>query len=440
MKNQPRTLVLNCAALSADLIADASITPTLAALAARSGTRRLAPTFPALTCSVQASMLTGRPPAHHGIVGNGFYLRQLDEVRLWEQSAHQLDAPYAWAGMSQRPSIAMLFWQTSMFAPVDWLLTPKPMHTDERLILDCYGQPADLYPSLKQTLGEFPLQHYWGPLSGPPATKWIADATAAVWRNQKPDICLTYLPLMDYNTQRFGPSLNNQPLAADLRALDAMVAQLADMVRTDGGRLVILSEYSLSPVSRAVALNRLLRDAGLLKIRVVDGLEYLDSGASQAFALADHQVAHIYLPAASDKNRTAARVAELLRAADGVAEVLDESGKERMGINHRRSGDLVCVSQSDAWFSYYWWHDDAVAPHFARSVDIHSKPGYDPVELFVDRQTRTIPLDASLVRGSHGHVAPDGPAGIYLDTHLPHQVENQSEVATTDVARLLGLV
>ena len=439
MSKPNRTLVLNCAALSGDLIADASLTPVLAAMAAGGGQRRLVPTFPALTNSVQASMLTGRTPSDHGIVGNGFYLRELAEVRMWEQSAYQLDAGYAWARLPQAPSVAMLFWQNAMFAPVDWLLTPKPMHTESRLVLDCYGRPADLYGALKDALGEFPLQHYWGPMSGPPASKWIAAATASVWQNQKPDVCLSYLPLMDYNTQRFGPSRQNKALAADLQALDAMVGELADMVRADGGRLVVLSEYSLSPVSRSVALNRVLRQAGLLAVRVVEGLEYLDMGASQAFALADHQVAHVYLPAAVDKQRTAARVAELLAATDGVAEVLDAEGKRTMGIDHPRSGDLICISEADAWFSYYWWLDDTVAPYFARSVDIHNKPGYDPVELFVDRASRSIPLDASLVRGSHGRVAEDGPSGVYLDTHPPRQIDGQDSVAAIAVAGLLGL-
>ncbi len=446
MQKQSRTLVVNCAALSPELIADASLTPNLAALAGRGGLRRLQPTFPAVTCSVQASMLTGRPPAEHGIVGNGFYLRDLAEVRMWEQPAYLLDAPYAWTQLQNRPTVAMLFWQNSMFAPVDIMLTPKPMHAESGLILDCYGRPASLYADLKARLGEFPLQHYWGPMSGLPATRWIASATAEVWRNQRPDICLTYLPLMDYNTQRCGPSLEHKAVADDLAALDVMVGELASMVNEDGGRLVVLSEYGLTAVSRAVALNRVLREAGLLAVRELAGREYLDAGASRAFALVDHQVAHIYLPGrqqgratGAEAAATAARVVELLSAVDGVAEVLDQSGMQAAGINHRRSGDLVCVSQPGAWFSYYWWLDDAAAPDFARTVDIHNKPGYDPVELFVDRATRNIPLDDSLVRGSHGRAGPGEASGIYLDTHPPRAIGDKPDVAAVNVAELLGL-
>ncbi|NIA22486.1 MAG: alkaline phosphatase family protein, partial [Anaerolineaceae bacterium] len=432
-----RILVINCAALSADCLADPAVTPHLHRLAGHGQQLDLAPSFPAVTCSVQATLTTGCPPAEHGIVANGFYLRNLAEVRFWEQPASLVQAPPFWARSAPRPRVAMLFWQNSLYADLDCMITPKPLHTEAGLINDCYSQPRGLYGQLREQLGDFPLHHYWGPMAGPGSSRWIAGATEHVWREREPDICLTYLPHLDYNTQRRGP--DPAGLADDLGELDEMVGRLAEMARGDGARVVVLSEYSLSPVSRAVALNRVLREAGLLAVRELEGREYLDCGASPALAMVDHQVAHIYFPAASGPRRaaTVARVRDLLLGTDGVAEVLDARAQTERGIRHQRSGALVCTSEPDAWFSYYWWFDDARAPQFARTVDIHNKPGYDPVELFVDPETRGIPLDASGVRGSHGRAGPDDPKGVLLVTDPPDQLAGRTSVRADQVAALV---
>jgi len=411
-----RTLVINCAALAPASIADPSLTPNLSHMASEGCALGLQPSLPAVTCSVQATLLTGRAPADHGIVANGFYLADLGEVRFWEQSARLLGAPHAWTRLPRRPRVAMLFWQNALHADVDCMITPKPMHTESGLLADCYSRPADLYGRLREALGEFPLHRYWGPMAGIESSEWIAAATEHVWRELRPDLCLTYLPHLDYNTQRLGP--DPAGLAGDLRALDALAGRLAETARADGADVIVLSEYSLSPVSRPVALNRVLRDAGLLALRDLGGREYLDCGACRAFAVADHQVAHVYLPAVADAERDtmARRVAAILQATDGVDEVLDADAQAARGIRHARSGDLVCIAKPDAWFTYYWWLDDAKAPDFARTVDIHRKPGYDPVELFADAATRSIPLDASLVRGSHGRAGPGDPTGVLIAT------------------------
>jgi hypothetical protein len=106
--------------------------------------------------------------------------------------------------------------------------------------------------------------------------------------------------------------------------------------------------------------------------------------------------------------------------------VLCGEEKKQFGVDHERSGELVAIADVGAWFTYYYWFDDDGAPDFARTVDIHRKPGYDPVELFIDPQIKlprlkvagkvlkkklgfrtlmdVIPLDAGLVRGSHGRL------------------------------------
>lgn len=432
-----RTLVINCAALSRTYLTDADVAPSLAALAAGGQLLDLVPSFPALTCSVQATLTTGVSPAEHGIVANGFYDRDLAEVRFWEQSAGLVQQTRAWSNRSDRPTVAMLFWQNSLYADVDCMITPKPMHTDQGLLNDCYSRPAGLYADLREHLGEFPLHHYWGPMAALPSSQWIAKATEHAWRTMAPDLCLTYLPHLDYNTQRLGPDAAG--LADDIRALDALVGRLAEMARADGGRVIVLSEYSLSPVERAVALNRVLRDAGLLSLRELGGREYLDPGGCRAFAMVDHQVAHIYFPPGPGgaPGADVADVARLLDETDGVAEVLDRPTQAGRGIDHRRSGELIAVADSDAWFSYYWWLDDDRAPDFARGVDIHNKPGYDPVELFADPATRSIPLDASLVRGSHGRTGGDDPRGIFLAADPLPTLDGQTSIAATDVAAAL---
>ena len=184
--------------------------------------------------------------------------------------------------------------------------------------------------------------------------------------------------------------------------------------------MVLLSEYGISEVDTPVHLNRLFRERGWLAIKEELGFELLDCGASRVFAVADHQVAHIYINDASLENE----VRTLLEKQPGVDEVWGAVEKSLNGIDHPRAGDLIAVAKERAWFTYYYWLDDARAPDFARTVDIHRKPGYDPVELFLDPAIPlvkakvawrllqkklgfrmlmdVIPLDASLVKGSHG--------------------------------------
>jgi len=431
-----RRLIINCAALSRAMVERPGAMPALAALAARGRFLDLEPSFPALTCSVQATLVTGQLPAVHGIVGNGFYLAELAETRFWEQPAMLVGAPAAWTKLAARPGgkkVAMLFWQNSLYADVEIMLTPKPLHTETGLVNDCYSKPGNLYAALREKLGEFPLVRYWGPMAGIDSSKWIAAATEEVWRMERPDLCLTYLPHLDYNTQRRGP--DPAGLADDLKEVDALVGRLAAMAAEDGAEVVVLSEYSLSAVTRAVAINRVLREAGLVAVRELAGREYLDCGASQAFAVADHQIAHVYFP----RNREAnlGRVKELLSGTPGVAEVLDAKEQTVRGIRHERSGELIAVAAADAWFSYYYWLDEARAPDFARTVDIHRKPGYDPVELFFDPATRSIPLNAALVRGSHGRAGPGEGKGVFISSAARRELEAMKTIRAADAAGLL---
>jgi predicted AlkP superfamily pyrophosphatase or phosphodiesterase len=390
------------------------------------------PAFPAVTCTAQSNYLTGKPPAEHGIVANGWYDRALAEVQFWKQSNHLVAGPKIWDELKRHDpkfTCAQLFWWYNMYSTADWSITPRPVYpADGRKCFDIYAWPYSIRPELKRELGEFPFFGFWGPAAGVDSPQGRADATSrwiaesAKWIEQKhqPTLNLIYLPHLDYNLQRFGPG--DPRIAKDLRAIDAIVGDLIAFFTKRGVQTVLLSEYGIVPVKRAVHLNRIFRQKGWLTIKEEMGLELLDAGNSRAFAVADHQVAHIYV---NDRG-ILSQVRTTLEATDGVARVLDAAGKREFTLDHPRAGDLIALTDEDAWFTYYYWLDDDRAPDFARCVDIHRKPGYDPVELFTDPALSAlalkakigwrllqkklgfrmlmdvIPLDAGLVRGSHG--------------------------------------
>lgn len=421
-----RRAVLNVVGLSARDLASGQM-PRLAARAARGTVARVQPAFPALTCTAQSNYLTGQQPSVHGIVGNGWYDRTLSEVQFWKQSNRVVLAPKIWDELhAKNPQlkIANLFWWYNMGTKADFAVTPRPVYrADGGKIFDIASYPQALKPALKKDLGAFPFHNFWGPLAGAPASQWIADCARWVEMKEKPDLNLVYLPHLDYDLQRFGPAdARCNQARADA---DRIAGSLADFLEAQGVEVMIVSEYAITPVDRAVALNRVLREHGWLEIKDEAGTEVLDVFASRAFAVVDHQVAHVVVldPA------ILAQVKAVLAKTPGVGQVLDAAGQQAAGIKHPRSGDLVVIADDHSWFSYYWWNDDKLAPDYARCVDIHRKPGYDPVELFLDPKItfpqltiawfllkkllgfkalmKVIPLDASLIRGSHGRVPED---------------------------------
>ncbi|GIE29348.1 alkaline phosphatase family protein [Actinoplanes italicus] len=384
---------------------------------------RLDPVLPAVTCSVQASLLTGETPAGHGIVGNGWYFRDLGEVFLWRQHHALVGGEKVWQAARRTDpdyTVANICWWYAMGADVNWTVTPRPIYyADGRKEPDCYTDPPELHDELTAKLGTFPLFTYWGPGAGLASSKWICKAAEQVMADHDPDLTLVYVPHLDYDLQRFGP---DDPRAAAAAAeLDEVLGPLLDAARARGATIVALSEYGITPVHRPIDVNRLLRERGLLRVYTQDGMEYLDPWTSRAFAVADHQVAHVYVRDPAD----VPEVSALLKDLPGVAEVHE-------GLGHERSGELVLVAEPDAWFTYYYWLDDDRAPDFARLVDIHRKPGYDPAELFFDPadpgaakrraagalarkklgmryMMRVVGLDAGAraVRGSHGRLPDD---------------------------------
>ncbi|HEY3240307.1 MAG TPA: nucleotide pyrophosphatase/phosphodiesterase family protein [Acidimicrobiia bacterium] len=422
------------------------------------------PVLPAVTCSMQASMLTGLPPSGHGIVGNGWFFRDLGEVWLWRQGHGLVQGETVWdAARRSRPdlTVANLCWWYAMGTTADWTVTPRPVyHADGRKSPDCYTRPPSLHDELTGELGPFPLFQFWGPGAGIASSEWIGRAAELVLARHGPGLTLVYLPHLDYDLQRHGPESPEAIAAA--QAVDAVAGRLIDAARTRGAAVVALSEYGITPARQPVDINRALRRAGLLEVSTQAGgrggrarnMEYLDPYASAAFAVADHQVAHVYV---RDPGLVY-KVADILGQLPGVAEVLDGDGQRAAGLNHERTGELVAVAWPGAWFTYYYWLDDARAPDFARTVEIHRKPGYDPAELFMDPDDRfvkaraglalarkmaglrytmnVVPLDPSCVRGTHGRLPGDPAAGPVLLCSEP-DVVSQEKVAATEIKSLL---
>ncbi len=402
MNKIEHAVLLNVVGLAPRHVQRRDLAPNLVALAGRGRMLPMRPSFPAVTCSVQATLLSGTLPEKHGIVANGYYDRPSHEVMFWEQAGSLVQSPRLWDLLkAHRPELktAVLFWQNSMYIHSDIVVTPRPLHLDSGMVQWCYSKPVGFYEGLAASIGSFKLQHYWGPVAGLGSSRWIAKAAIQTWHFHHPDLMLVYLPHMDYAAQKFGPE--SPEVEQSLREVDALVGELLAEIGASAP-VAVCSEYSLTAVNGAWYPNRILRDAGLLRVREIAGREYLDFELSDAFAMADHQIAHIYC---KPEAVTAARSA-LERGFDGAITFTT--------IGHERAGELVAIAPQDKWFAYYWWHNWNHAPEFAYTVDIHRKPGYDPCELWFDWKkflsTRKLPTTATrpeLVKGSHGRLPQD---------------------------------
>ena len=421
----PRTAIINVVGLTPKLIGPN--TPRLQEAAQAGGLIRVQPVLPAVTCTAQSTYLTGLPPSGHGVVANGWFNRELAEHHFWKQSNHLVHGKKLWQKIRyERPGFtcANLFWWFNMYSGIEVSITPRPMYpADGRKVFDVHSFPPAVRGDIQRDLGPFPFPAFWGPTAGIASSEWIAKSAEWVEERFRTDLALVYLPHLDYNLQRLGP--DDPRIAEDCRAIDAVVGRLLDFYRYRGIRTIILSEYGITAVKHSIALNRVFRRERWLMIKDELGRELLDCGDSKVFAIPDHQIAHIYV----NDRELLGPVKTLVEKIKGVARVLDEEGKRAAGLDHERSGDLVAIAEPDTWFNYYYWEDDRKAPDFARCVDIHRKYGYDPVELFLDPKIaapklkvggvllkrklgfralmEVIPLDASLVKGSHGACPPD---------------------------------
>jgi len=409
-----KTVVIDIVALSSSLIGEM---PFLKKYILKNNLTTIAPMLPSVTTAVQSTYLTGKWPSEHGIVGNGWYDREDCEIKFWKQSNKLVLAENIWEKAKKKDAsftCSQMFWWYNMYSSTDYSVTPRPQYlADGRKLPDCYSYPAELRDELQNQLGQFPLFQFWGPGANIKSTQWIAEASMLTDDRYDPTLTFIYLPHLDYCLQKFGTDLLK--IRKDLHEIDKVVEKLVTFYEKKNAKIIILSEYGIAPVSKPIHLNRLFREKGLLQVRVERGLEILDAGASKAFVVADHQVSHVYINDVSVKGK----VKSLLEKVPGIELILDKEAQAKYHIDHARSGDFVLMADVESWFTYYFWMDDAKAPDYARCVDIHKKPGYDPVEMFMTSKTHAaykllrkkvglryvmdvIPLDSTLVKGSHG--------------------------------------
>lgn len=446
-----KTVVIDIVGLSESVISD--YTPFLKSYIAKNHISKIKPVLPAVTTTSQSVYVTGKYPKDHGIVGNGWYDATDAEVKFWKQSNHLVGAEKVWDEAKKRNpafTCAKMFWWYNMYSSADYSVTPRPQyHQDGVKAPDCYSYPAELRDELQSKLGTFPLFSFWGPNANIKSSKWIADASMNVDALYDPTLQLIYLPHLDYCLQKFGVDFSK--IKKELGEIDALIEELVSYFEGKGANIILLSEYGINNVTEPIHVNRILRRHGYLAIREERGLELLDAGASAAFAVSDHQISHIYV-----KNKAQIpAIKELLSAIPGVAKVLDAKEKKANHIDHPRAGDLILLADSDKWFTYYYWLDDKKAPDFARCVEIFKKPGYDPVEMFMDPSNpliklkagyklarklsgfrylmNVIPLDATLIKGSHG--SPDCAKEFY--PVFISKNKEVDEIAPTDVYNLI---
>jgi predicted AlkP superfamily pyrophosphatase or phosphodiesterase len=394
MKARSKLLVVSAAALGWDQArrlnaAGFSFKPTAAV-------------FPALTCVAQASFRTAATPDAHGMVANGLWFPELKKVLFWEQAASLVEGPRIWDALrAAGRTVGMLFWQQILGESVDIVLSPRPIHKHQGgMIQDCYSQPSDLYAHLCSKLGRsFNLTHYWGPLASRKSSEWIADATCAIMADDKlaPDLLFVYLPHLDYDLQRQGPESSAAARARDV--LGALLAKVRAAAESSGYDWLVFGDYSIGPVTApAIFPNRALREAGLFWTRSVKGMAYPDFFNSHAFAVVDHEIAHIFARDGEAKRKAR----EVLEKLPGIESVIEGEARRSVKLLHRRTGDLVLVARRGTWFAYPWWTDRREAPDYATHIDIHNKPGYDPCELFFGWPPLSISLNTARVKGSHG--------------------------------------
>lgn len=445
-----KTVLLNVVGLTPGLLGED--TPFLTEWASRGQQVPVEPVLPALTSPVQATYLTGTPPREHGIVANGWYLRDLSRVRFWMRSGRLIQGPKIWDDARKEDddfTCANLFWRYATYSGADYVVVERPMYpSDGRKIPDLYTTPSDFRFELQEELGRFPLFNFWGPTASIESTEWIAEAAKRTDEKYDPTLSLVYLPHLDYNLQRLGPG--DPELSEDLRAIDAVCEDLITFYEERGAQVIVVSEYGIGAVDRPVSLNRRLRREGLLRLREELGRELLVPGASDAFAVADHQIAHVYVQDASRREE----VREIVASTPGVDRVLGPEGKAEVGLDHPRAAEFVAVAEPDAWFTYYYWLDEDRAPDFAPTVDIHQKPGFDPAELFMDPDLwapklraagrllqkklgfrylmDVIPTHGDLVGGSHGRLPADPESGPLLITQQSDSVSD-GQIHATEV-------
>lgn len=449
-----KTAVLNVVGLTPDLIGEH--TPFLNRWFDNGKSVTVNSMLPAVTCSVQATYLTGTMPDEHGVVGNGWYFRDTGEVRFWMRSGKLIQQPAIWdIARRQNPDFtcANLFWRYATYSGADYVAVERPMYRKDGVkVPDVYAKPMSMRDKLQGELGQFPLFNFWGPNTTIDSSQWIADAAKMMTEEYDPTLTLVYLPHLDYCLQREGPNIPE--VNKDLHEIDAVCEDLITYYEKRDTQVIVLSEYGITSVNQPVSLNRILRKEGYITVREELGGEVLDAGASRAFAVADHQVAQIYI----DDPAEIEPIKQILEEVPGVETILGKEGKKKYHLDHPRAGELVAIASPQAWFTYYYWLDEGKAPDFAPTVDIHAKPGYDPAEMVLNPEIRfpkmkagmrllqkklgfryimdLIPINGKGVKGSHGRISSNPQTSPLLATQQKQHI-TEYYLKPTDVQQVI---
>ncbi|WP_222918795.1 nucleotide pyrophosphatase/phosphodiesterase family protein [Natrinema sp. SYSU A 869] len=431
-----RVIVLDVVGLQPHHI-DAKRTPTLESFFPSESVTNLRPPFPAVTVPAQTTLATGQSPGEHGDVSSGEYDRERDAAEFWERDRDGRDRLWETASDEAGLTTGVLNFQHLIGTSADVAVTPSPIEDENNDILEmnCWTNPDGFYDDLREELNHFPLHNYWGPGANEAGSRWILAAASEAIDRFDPDLLWIYVPHLDYVGQSDGPESDafDEELAVVDDLLAAFLDFLSETERWDETVLTLVSEYGFHEVDHPVFPNRAFREAGLLE---TDDDGDVNLPASDAFAMVDHQIAHVYIDGSTDAAR------EALAGLEGIDAVLDESAKADRGIDHPNAGELVLVAEPDSWFQYYWWTDRANAPPYATEMDIHAKPGFDPCELFFGDEG-LVSLDASQISGSHGRVDESAFGAFGLGGPAAPAFEGEESVDATDVTPtivdLLGL-
>ena len=357
--------------------------------------------FPALTCPAQAAFRTGADVSVHGMGASGFFSRELRKAFFWEQSSALYSGDRIWKDFRAKGGkVAQICVQQCPGMDSDWYLSPAPIHKHHGgMIQDFFSAPPDLYQSVCHDIRQkFNLMNYWGPMTNVKASTWIAKATANVLRrmaSENDTYVLTYIPHLDYASQRNGPESDETEEA--FAEYEECLQILLDAAKKYGYEVQILGDYAITQAENAVFPNRLLAEKGYLSLRNVKGMLYPNLHSSHAFALVDHQICHVYVNDPED----IAPICAIFEALPGVSCAIRRDNSPE--LDHPRCGEVILVAEEGSWFAYHWWDEDDQAPDYATHVDIHNKPGFDPMELFgAIWPPMSTPLDTSLLQGTHG--------------------------------------
>jgi predicted AlkP superfamily pyrophosphatase or phosphodiesterase len=404
MKNKSKhIIVLDIVGLDVSHV-NSGLMPAISEIANKGQYGYMKPVFPAVTSTVQTSILSGKYPNEHGIISNGLYDRENLQVQFWEQSSKLVQADRIWDILKRENNTiktSVLFWQNTMFANSDYVITPRPIHLENGQVdMWCYSRPPNYYEEVVQSIGEFDLFSYWGPFASFKSSEWIAKSVEYTLQKYNPNLLFAYLPQLDYTSQKFGKDSNEvkQDLRKIDKIIDTIIKKVEEMGKAEETEFIFFSEYAFNNVNDGLSINKILRENGLLYTRTINNKEYIDFEYSKAFAMVDHQIANIYVNNFDDINK----IKKELENISGIENVYGEREKQQMKINHPRSGELIAISTKDKWFNYHWWYENDKAPTFTKTVDIHRKPGYDPLELFIDPQKKSISFETKMIKGSHG--------------------------------------